>query len=331
MKILLPHPPGVGGPGSFQSRFEKFLQNHGADIAYMHDGARGKFDLIMVVGGTKRLFTLLYYKLKGVKIIYRLDGINWLHRKKKVSILNYLTSEYRIFLSKVIHGFLADHIIYQSHFVNKWWDRDGFKIHKSFSIIYNGVDVLEFKPFNNSKSESRYRLICLEGTLDYSPYAIDMLNFLAENLPESFVIDLYGKFEVPSNERKLNNRLRYRKSVSREKVPEVMQGGIYLSMDVNAACPNAVIEALACGSPVVGFDTGALSELIDSSVGRTVAYGGNPWNLDKPDFKSLTEAIIEISDTYDSLSVQAREKAVKEYSISRIMNEYLVVMNNHKV
>ena len=44
--------------------------------------------------------------------------------------------------------------------------------------------------------------------------------------------------------------------------------------------PNSVIEALACGLPVVSFDTGALPELVTPGAGRVVAYGGDPWRLD---------------------------------------------------
>lgn len=43
----------------------------------------------------------------------------------------------------------------------------------------------------------------------------------------------------------------------RENVNDAMFGSIYLSLDINPACPNTVIEALACGAPVVAFDTGS--------------------------------------------------------------------------
>jgi glycosyltransferase involved in cell wall biosynthesis len=47
------------------------------------------------------------------------------------------------------------------------------------------------------------------------------------------------------------------------------------SADLNAACPNSVIEALACGTPVLGYDTGALPEMVPPKSGRIAHYGGN--------------------------------------------------------
>ena len=40
---------------------------------------------------------------------------------------------------------------------------------------------------------------------------------------------------------------------------------MYFSAELNPPCPNSVIEALACGLPVVGYDTGSLQELVGST------------------------------------------------------------------
>jgi len=95
MKICFPHKPGKGGPGSFQKRFENSLKSKGWDIEYR--SSENRPDVIFVVGGTKQIFWLLKMKLKKVPIIFRLDGINWLHWKKKVGIKNFLLAEYRNF------------------------------------------------------------------------------------------------------------------------------------------------------------------------------------------------------------------------------------------
>ena len=51
---------------------------------------------------------------------------------------------------------------------------------------------------------------------------------------------------------------------------------------------------MACGLPVVGFDTGALNELVIGDSGRIVAYGGDVWKLDHPDIAALAKAAAEI-------------------------------------
>ena len=68
---------------------------------------------------------------------------------------------------------------------------------------------------------------------------------------------------------------------------------VLFSADLNAACPNSVIEALACGTPV-WLDTGALAELIQDGAGRVVPYGADHWRLEDPLIPPLTEACVEI-------------------------------------
>jgi len=143
LKIALPHTPGKGGPGSFQKRFETELTNLGYKIIYANT-TKLRPDLIFVVGGTSKLLWLLKCKLKGIPIVYRLDGINWIHKKRnhKIWSKNYIIPEIQNFISKIIHSVLADEIIYQSNFVKKWWDKKGWIKKKQFTIIYNGVNLV---------------------------------------------------------------------------------------------------------------------------------------------------------------------------------------------
>jgi glycosyltransferase involved in cell wall biosynthesis len=67
---------------------------------------------------------------------------------------------------------------------------------------------------------------------------------------------------------------------------------LLFAADLHAACPNSVIEALACGLPVVALDSGALRELVVGDAGRVTPFGGDPWKLDPPDLDTLAQAEI---------------------------------------
>ncbi|MBI1224021.1 MAG: glycosyltransferase [Bacteroidetes bacterium] len=317
--IGFPHKAGTGGPGSFQTRFESELRLLGWQIIYPNDKVNP--EIVFIIGGTKKLFWLSKLKIKGIPIIYRLDGRNWLHWKKKKGISNILLLESRNIISTIIYAFFADIVIFQSKFVENWWKKIKIKSRVPYTVIYNGVNLNIFKPFP-SISE-KVKLLIVEGAIDYSPYSLELLNQLMLTLSGTIEIFMYGNFENELSKEKLNPEIKYMGVVSREKLPLIYQNAIYLSLDVNPACPNTVIEALACGAPVVGFDTGSLKELVPPNAGFIVPYGSDPWELGFPDVKSLVDAILNVKNNWQSFSLSARQVAEDRFDIHKIINSYL--------
>jgi glycosyltransferase involved in cell wall biosynthesis len=101
---------------------------------------------------------------------------------------------------------------------------------------------------------------------------------------------------------------------------------LLFSAEINPPCPNSVIEALACGLPVVGFDTGSLRELIGEQAGRLVPYGGNQWKLEPPDVPALAQAAIEVLQEQERFRKAARARAEELLSVEKMVDEYLKVL-----
>ena len=98
--------------------------------------------------------------------------------------------------------------------------------------------------------------------------------------------------------------------VDRDKIPEIDRSGhVFFSAELNAGCPNSVVEALACGLPVIGFQTGSLPELVVEEAGKTVPYGANHWKLEPPDIESLSLAAMEVLKDQEQYHVAARRRA----------------------
>jgi glycosyltransferase involved in cell wall biosynthesis len=93
--------------------------------------------------------------------------------------------------------------------------------------------------------------------------------------------------------------------------------------DVMPACPNAVVEALACGLPVVSFDTGALPELVTRETGRIVPYGGDAWQLQPPDLAALATAAAEVLDSGEGMRHRARARAEAGLGVETMLDGYL--------
>jgi glycosyltransferase involved in cell wall biosynthesis len=113
-------------------------------------------------------------------------------------------------------------------------------------------------------------------------------------------------------------------NVPREEIPELDRSAhLLFSADVNPACPNAVIEALACGLPVAAFDTGALNELVIGDSGRLVPYGSDLWNLEPPDIPTLAEASAEILREQGRFRKAARTQAERALGLDKMVDSYL--------
>src|SRR5262249_42377405 len=122
-------------------------------------------------------------------------------------------------------------------------------------------------------------------------------------------------------------RLNFTGAVARTRIPELDRSAhVLFSSDLNAACPNSVIEALACGLPVVAFDTGALKELVLEGSGRLVPYGGNPWTLDAPDIGALAGAARDILNHQYQFRQAARSTAEKHLDLDIMTAMYLQFM-----
>jgi len=109
-----------------------------------------------------------------------------------------------------------------------------------------------------------------------------------------------------------------------EEIPDLDRSAhLLFSSDINPACPNSVIEALACGLPVLAYDTGALPELVTGDAGRIVPYGGNPWKLEPPDNKALAAAALEILIHQTKFRSAARHRAETTFDLDTLVDNYL--------
>ena len=110
----------------------------------------------------------------------------------------------------------------------------------------------------------------------------------------------------------------------REEIPAADRSAhLLFSADLNAACPNSVVEALACGLPVVAFATGSLPELVQGSAGRVVPWGSNYWKLEPPDIPALAEAALGILADSERFRLGARLRAEEAFGLEEMVDKYI--------
>ena len=137
---IVPTPHGVGGMVSFYERFKKELSRKNIEIASSIKDT--PYQAILVIGGSRDLRALMEAKRKGVRIVQRLDGMNWIHRKKWIGLKHFIKAEYGNILLSYIRRKIASAVVYQSEFARQWWEHIYGKIDIFQQVIYNGIDLL---------------------------------------------------------------------------------------------------------------------------------------------------------------------------------------------
>ncbi|GAP13407.1 glycosyltransferase [Longilinea arvoryzae] len=328
---ILPQLQGVGGPVSFRARLTAGLTARGVSLA--DDPRDPTLDAVLMIGGTSRITDLLAAKHNGVRIVQRLNGMNWIHRKRYTGVKHFLKSEWNNRLLALIRERIADHVVYQSHFARDWWQTVRGATRASHEVIYNGVDLNLFTPDGPEKPPRDFvRLLLVEAHLGGGnepglENALALAALLARRVPQPVELMVAG--EVPSGLRASLHlptgvRLNWAGVVRRDQVAQLDRlAHLLFSADLNAACPNSVIEALACGLPVVSFATGSLPELLEGGAGQVAPYGSNYWNLEPPVVEPLAEAAIDVLRDQEHYRPAARARAEALFGLDTMTEKYL--------
>ncbi len=327
---IVPHVTGVGGVRSFMDKFRQGAAAQGVKTTFDLDAPQ--LDAVLVLAGTKRLTALRRLRRRGVRVVQRLDGINWIQRRGWAGWRYTLRAEYGNWNLAFIRRHLADRVVYQSEFVRGWWERDFGLLDKPATVIHNGVDLRRYTPEGpHDRPREGYRLLVVEGSLggvlsfglDWAVQVTDEL--AAQGWPVQLTVA--GRVDEAARVRALRRcraPVEFRGVLPGEAIPQLDRSAhLFLSAELNSACPNAVIEALACGTPVAGFATGALAELLGPEAGRAVPYGGDVWRLEPADVPALTAAAAEILSDWTRWHVGARRHAEAHFALETMVRRYL--------
>lgn len=348
MKVcIVPRVHGVGGMVSFRDRLVSVLERQGVEVT--QDLSDFPYQAVLVIGGTRQLNELRKARRRGIPIVQRLDGMNWLHRlppsasRPRFSLRHLLRAELaNLNLALIRHRF-ATAIVYQSQFAKQWWEQAYGATHQPHRVIYNGVDLSRFTPLGeHQRPSNRLRILMVEGSLGGGyEWGLRVALRLVEEMyvlqdqwsahyPQGLELMIVGQVAESVRqdwERKSKGSILWQGRVAANEIPFLDRSAHLLySADIHPACPNSVIEALACGLPVLAFSTGALPELVTSECGRVVPYGGDAWRLDEPDIPSLAKAGLEIALQQEELRPAARARAEDFFDVKQMAEAYAEVL-----
>ena len=221
----------------------------------------------------------------------------------------------------------ADHVVYQSAFCKLSADRFLGAPPGSWEILHNPVDTHRFRPAPNAPGS----LTLLLGGSRYQEYPVELalrtLALVRRERPGTRLI-ISGSLRFAEDADRVVTALIRELGVgdavelvgpyTRAEAPALLQrADILLHPKVNDPCPTTVLEAMACGVPVVYSATGGTPELVEDRGGIGIP-GPLDWEHDRPPAPTeFAVAVERVAESLPELRVSAREHAVERFDIER--------------
>lgn len=325
MKIFVPFTiKDIGGTATFVEKFSRKIIESGSVVT--HAFSRD-FDILFIVADCPIRYPILA-KLLGKKVVQRLDGIY--HRATPAGRLYPL---YNLKM-QIIHNWLADTVIYQSEFSKLSCEKFLGKTRaKRTTIIYNGVEIPTPKHRDRSRNDSdQIRLVTFAKfrRRDQIEPLIESVKLLD---PQKYVFDIYGSYtdNLTTTFSRLSSSPNIRflgKLPNSELLERISEHDIFLFSD-QSACPNSVLEALAANLPVIAFDRGSISELIESGYnGQIVDIKKNSdpfmdtYPFEESQYSLFSEAIRKTSENLDTF-IRNGSRVQQRFHLSEMIGKYL--------
>jgi glycosyltransferase involved in cell wall biosynthesis len=205
----------------------------------------------------------------------------------------------------------------------------GYRSNK-ISVIPNPVDVNVFRPISQLKSRSllnlpfQKKIILTVGTLTEMKghiYLIDAMKLISK-IRDDVMLVIVGSGPLKNllltkvKKLGLNGKVFMVGEKPHNEIPLWLNASdLFVLSSINEGLPSSILEAVACGKPVVATRVGGISDVISSSdVGVLV---------EPKDTYALAQAILEALDRKWDFEI-IRENA-RKYSIRNVVNQILQV------
>ena len=145
-------------------------------------------------------------------------------------------------------------------------------------VIPNGIDLSAFHPMEETETDSSKKIVLGVANIWEARKGLGYFEQLAEILPEEYQIVLVGL----NNSQKKALEKKYdtgrlmpltRTGSVKELAALYTRADVYVNLTLEDNFPTTNLEALACGTPVVTFDTGGSPEALQKDCGFVVTKG----------------------------------------------------------
>ena len=238
---------------------------------------------------------------------------------------------------------LADYILWQSKFCKKACEKFLDKRIGIGEILYNSVDTSIFVPKNRG-NKKRFSFLITGNIRRKNNYRISIVlialkEILKKNTEVELIIAGYVEdrkyFFSKIRDLKIQDNVIFIETYSQKDAPEIYQlADAYITMSYQDNCPTAVLEAMACGLPILYSNSGGIPELVDNESGLGINVKRN-WNkIIVPSSSAVSEGMEKIIENRNNMSQASRTRSVEFFDlkiwISKHQNIFEKLLENRK-
>lgn len=235
----------------------------------------------------------------------------------------------------------ADYVFYQSRFCKMSADRFLEERQGPWEILYNAVDSNFFTPTKVDPEPNQ--LVLLLGGKQYQYYPLETaFRTLALIVRERKDVRLLvtGRLTWITDEAETNriaqhlirelaitDHIEFLGSYEQREAPAVFRRAhLLLHTKVNDPCPSTVIEAMACGLPVVYSHSGGVPELVGRDAGIGISTPLDWEQIHAPDPQQLADAILRVAEQRSVYAEAARQRAVEKFDLQPWLQRHIEVI-----
>ncbi|HUG64578.1 MAG TPA: glycosyltransferase family 4 protein [Gaiellaceae bacterium] len=214
----------------------------------------------------------------------------------------------------------AEHVVYQSEFSKRSADEFLGEPHGTWEILHNAVDTAHFTPADTSPRGGPVLLLGGDQTQEYRlELALRTLAALRESEPAATLLvtgRLVSAVDPLLDELGLRGHVQLVGEYSQREAPSVFRRAhVLLHTKVQDPCPTLVVEAMACGLPVVHPASGGTTELVGDVAGIGMPHPVS-WERDEPpSAPEMANAVSRVLADLPRYSAAARSRAVEGFSL----------------
>jgi len=246
-------------------------------------------------------------------------------RKKLIARTGYIWSKFAVqnndnkigifiikLIEKIVYKF-ANVIISSSKKDKEYVEVQNKFTGKSF-LIQNYVDTENFRPMNLQKKAAS---LCFIGRLEVQKNLFELLKALINS---EYNLSIVGEGSLKDNLIKFSRenkiKVEFPGIVGNERLPQLLnQHEVFILPSVYEGMPKSLLEAMACGLPVIGNDVEGINEVVVNN------FNGLLCKKDADSIRETIDFLFKDIDLKNNLAKNARETIIKDFSLNSVLKK----------